>query len=280
MTQPAPVNTPIRLDRSLGLGGTDAMRIMAGDWATLYAEKIGEAAPVDLSNVFKVQLGLLTEAFHAEWFSRQTGMTVQEGGPTLIHDEHPWMLANLDGWLPEEHCFIEFKHTRNGASAWDKARYYMPQLQHYMAVTAAERCYFSIIPGNDEPRHVVVARDDAYIAGLIKMESSFWWHVTERIRPDIAPTGEIGRIVKEAESIKVDGLRIADMSAVNMWSDAASRFVSYQSAAREFEVAKDDLKSIIAPDVGEAYGHGVVAKRDKRGRITIKAQKEAANDNG
>jgi len=280
MTLSALVESPIRLPRNQGIGGSDAMRIMAGDWLSLYREKRGEAQPEDLSNIFKVQLGIFTESFHAAWFSRQTGLDVETVDHTLTGRDHDWMLANLDGWLPSEQCFIELKHTRGGASAWDKARYYMPQLQHYMAVSGCSRCYFSIIPGNEEPRHVVVERDDLYIDRLIAMEKSFWWHVTEQVAPDIAPTGELGRIAKQAEAIKVDGMRIADMTAVNMWSDAAGRFVAYQQAAREFEVAKDDLKSFIAPDVGEAYGHGVIAKRDKRGRITIRAQKEAANDNG
>lgn len=270
---------PIRLPRSQGIGGTDAMRIMQGDWLPLYLEKIGEAEPEDLSNVFKVQLGIYTESFHAEWFTKQTGLTILGVKSTQVHPDHDWMLANLDGWLVSEDCFVEFKHTRGGALAWDKARYYMPQLQHYMAVTRSERCYFSIIPGNDEPRHVVVERDDAYIAKLIDLERSFWWHVTERVQPDIIPVGEIARTDKLAEAIKVDGLRIADMTSDNLWADAASRFISYQQAAREFEVAKDDLKSVIGSDVGQAYGHGVIAKRDKRGRITIKAEKGAANDN-
>jgi hypothetical protein len=148
-----------------------------------------------------------------------------------------------------------------------------------MLIVGCDRAYFSIIPGNDEPKHVIVDRDDQYIRNLIKMETSFWWHVTNKVVPDIAPTGELARINKDAESIKVDKLRIADMATVNMWSDAAGRFVSYQNAAREFDLAKEDLKALIADDVGEAYGHGVVAKRDKRGRITIKASKGAANDN-
>jgi len=34
----------------------------------------------------------------------------------------------------------------------------------------------------------------------------------------------------------------------------------------------------VTDDIGEAYGHGVTAKRDKRGRILIRATKESGND--
>ena len=36
-------------DRSLGLGGSDATKIVAGEWKTLYEEKMGIKEPDDLS---------------------------------------------------------------------------------------------------------------------------------------------------------------------------------------------------------------------------------------
>lgn len=261
-------------DRTKSIGGSDAMRIMAGDWHTLYLEKTGQATAEDLSNVFKVQLGIYTEPFHREWFAKQTAWHVSPTDGPIEHQDHPWMTANLDGWIREQKTFVELKHTRNGASVWDKARFYMPQLQHYMAVANTDFCFFSIIAGNDEPRFVEVERDQEYIENLIKMEQSFWWHVTNRDEPEHVPQGELNRIAKEGEAIKVDGLRIADMTKDNLWTDAAARFIANQQAAKDFDTAKDDLRSLIGDDVGEAYGHGITAKRDKRGRVTIKASKE------
>ena len=49
------------MDRTRGIGGSDATRIMRGDWLSLYNEKVGLTKPEDLSNVFRVQLGILTE---------------------------------------------------------------------------------------------------------------------------------------------------------------------------------------------------------------------------
>lgn len=272
--QAAALETEQPFDRSVGIGGSDAMRIMAGDWVRLYDEKVGNRQSEDLSGVFKVQLGVYTEPFHADWFAKMLGTEVTILTDTLLHPDHEWMYAHLDRWLPKHKTFVELKHTRSGASVWEKSRFYMPQLQHYMAVTNTKSCYFSIIPGNDEPRYCEVERDDDYIENLIQMEQSFWWHVKEREAPEQTPFGELARVNKMAEAIKVDGYRVADMTKDNLWTDAAARFIANQAAAKAFDQAKDDLRSAVGDDVGEAYGHGVVAKRDSRGRVSIRAAKE------
>jgi len=272
--QAAALQTEQPFDRSVGIGGSDAMRIMAGDWVRLYEEKVGNRQSEDLSGVFKVQLGVYTEPFHADWFAKMLGTEVTILTDTLLHPDHEWMYAHLDRWIPKHKTFVELKHTRSGASVWEKSRFYMPQLQHYMAVTNTKSCYFSIIPGNDEPRYCEVERDDDYIENLIQMEQSFWWHVKEREAPEQTPFGELARVNKMAEAVKVDGYRVADMTKDNLWTDAAARFIANQAAAKAFDQAKDDLRSAVGDDVGEAYGHGVVAKRDSRGRVSIRAAKE------
>ena len=37
------------MDRTLGIGGSDAKRIIEGDWHTLWLEKTKRVEPVDLS---------------------------------------------------------------------------------------------------------------------------------------------------------------------------------------------------------------------------------------
>jgi len=263
-----------RVNRGRGIGGSDARRIMAGDWLPLYEEKVGLREPDDLSGVFRVQLGILTERFHAEWFARQTGFTLRDPDPWYEHATEPFMYAHLDAWIAEHDTFVELKHTSNGARIDDKARWYMPQLQHYLAVTGRPYCFFSIVRGNDDPVHVRIERDDAYITALIDTERSFWWHVENRIPPDIVPQAALDRVAKNAELIPVGGLVKRDMTASNQWAVHASAFLLSRDAAKLHEQAKKDLHEMVANDTGEAYGHGVVAKRDARGRISIRPAKE------
>ena len=44
------------MDRQGFIGGTDAIRIMNGEWAELYQEKVGLVESKDLTDVFAVQL--------------------------------------------------------------------------------------------------------------------------------------------------------------------------------------------------------------------------------
>ena len=48
----------LRINRHMGIGGSDATRIMRGDWHTLWLEKTEKQEPEDLSRVLPVQLGL------------------------------------------------------------------------------------------------------------------------------------------------------------------------------------------------------------------------------
>ena len=264
----------IAKNRRTFIGGSDARKIMNGDWRELYLEKVGEVEPEDLSGVFRVQLGLRTENFHAEWFTKTESMEVKIETQMRHHPEHNWMCANLDRWIPSKRTFLEMKHSANGVNVADKARYYMAQLQHYMAVTGVDYCYFSVIRGNDDPVVVTVDRDDEYIAQLIRMEKSFWWHVENNVPPDIPPLGLLEKAEKMVESIKVDSMRVADMTASNSWSELASKILEHADAAKIYDDAKDELRKLVEDDVSEAYGHGVTAKRDKRGRITIRPTKE------
>jgi len=256
------------------IGGSDAARIMKGDWHELYEEKIGAKESEDLSGVFKVQMGILTEGFHGAWVAKMRGWNVLPVLSMRYHEEHKWMGANLDRWLPEHGTFLEMKHSSNGVTARDKARYYMPQLQHYMAVTAVDHCFLSVIRGNDEPDICRVDADAEYIVELIKMEKAFWWHVVNKVPPDLAPIGALAAAEKKIETIKVDGMKIMDMTANNQWAALSTKIVENAEAAKLYDDSKEELRTLIADDWSEAYGHGITAKRDKRGRVVIRPTKE------
>ena len=68
--------TPIEIvDRSTILGGSDANRIMRGDWHTLWLEKTKRQEPEDLSWNLPVQIGLHTETVNRLFFEKETGIS-------------------------------------------------------------------------------------------------------------------------------------------------------------------------------------------------------------
>ena len=67
-------------ERMKGIGGSDARKIVSGDWYDLWLEKTGKKDLPDLSNEFPVQLGVWTESFNLKWFEKQMNMEVAHTG--------------------------------------------------------------------------------------------------------------------------------------------------------------------------------------------------------
>lgn len=262
----SPDRSHITADR-YGIGASDARRIATGDWHQLYLEKVGEAEPEDLSRVFRVQLGVHTEDFHLDWLERREGWAIRERNVRYVSNAEPFMFAHIDGWIAQLHQPIEVKHSNGRATARESAVFYMAQLQHIMAVTMNEDMRFSVIAGNDEPELAKVARNDEYLADLIELERSFWWHVENRVPPEITPTGTQAKLAEVAAVTVIDGLKPYDMTGSNEWASLATDYRNNFDAARVFEEAKAGLKQLVPPDASQCTGHGLTIKRDKRGAL-------------
>ncbi len=53
------------------IGGSDAVKIMNGDWIELWEIKTGRIESPDLSKNLAVQMGILTEDFNISWFEQE-----------------------------------------------------------------------------------------------------------------------------------------------------------------------------------------------------------------
>ena len=263
-----------KTDRHLGLGGTDAMRIMNGDWFRLYQEKMQLTEPANLDDIFEVQLGIYTEPFHRQWFQKLTDMQITISSERQISWTKPVMYAHIDGWIEDKKTFVELKHSNAFFSLKDRIKYYMPQLTHYMFVMDVKTCYFSAIFGNSAPQYAVVGIDIAYMSELIRMEEAFWWHVEHKTAPEDLPSPQIEALAKMAENATIDGYRTVDMSQSNSWISHSQDFLRSKDAYDLHEKSKEELKTLVDDDVGEAYGNGVVIKRNKKGHLLVRIKGE------
>jgi hypothetical protein len=262
-------------DRTSGLGASDAVRIMQGEWVPLWEEKTGRRAPPPLDDIFRVQLGKFTERFHMQWISKRQGIEVllydNDDAARIIDRENAWRYVTIDGLDTTNNTVLEVKHCGSSATIRDRADYYMPQLQHSLSITGHRWLWFSIIPGNDEPLTVQVDRDDAYIEKLLDMERTFWWHVTERIKPEILPTGKLDAAAALVGDILVGGFtEDLDFSTSNAWTALALEYGELKGQANRFTEVCAELKALIPGDRRRAFGHGVQVIRDKSGRLSIR----------
>lgn len=252
-------------ERRKGIGGSDAGRIMNGEWRDLWLEKTGRKEPDDLSNVLQVQLGSFTEPFNLAWAERQAGYTITtEGCAGLVSAKYPFMRANLDGIIAQPHSAIfEAKHVNAFSKPEDIISRYYWQLLHCMAVAEIDTAVLSIIFGNHKWEAYDVEADDESTELLIAREREFWWHVENDTAPD--DRQDVGE-----PAISFDEMRECDLSHSNAWVSAATDWLENKDAAKKFEDAKTALKDCVEPDVKLAYGAGIKATRSKNGSITLK----------
>lgn len=247
-------------DRLQGVGGSDAKIIMSGEWQKLWEIKTGRRRDDNLSDVLPVCLGSFTEAFNAAWFEKQTGIAIRRTDCTgLVHPTHKHMRCNLDGVCAGG--IFEAKHVGGFNKAEDIVARYYPQLQHNMIVTGIGNAYLSVIFGNHKWEYFEIGADEDYQADLLQQEVEFW----RCVLMDEEPADRDAAL----PPVTFDEMREVDMTGNNEWASAAADWLENRLAAKQFEDARQGLKTLTEADVKRAFGHGIETRRAKNGAIRI-----------
>jgi predicted phage-related endonuclease len=252
-------------DRRAFIGGSDARIIMGSDEAALlrlWREKRGEVEPEDLSGNLLVQLGLATEALNRRWYEANTGQLVTDVQKRLRHPVLHWMGATLDGRIEGSDAVFESKFMLPWSFSEEAAaEKYMPQLQHNMWVLAARTAVLSVITGGGKWVEILAHADPLYQHLIVTAERKFWRCVESGEQPQLFGV--------EPPKLRLDAIRIVDMSESNAWAEFATVFTRTRAAHLEHEEAKAELKGLMPEDAKEAIGHGIRAKRSKSGAVSF-----------
>ena len=260
-------------NRNNYVGGSDAKKILDGDWHTLYQIKKEIVPAEDLSNKFNVQLGIYTEPFHAAWLNAHMGYDL-EAAVFTKHIDHPRIAGTVDFINKTDGFPLDAKHTNERSTEDSLKKWYLPQMAHYCNVYGADHIYLSAIMGNKDPVVFKWTPDPDYLSNLLELELQFWWHVANDSPPEIVPTAKLARTRAEGiEGLKVNDLRTVTMQGNNEWGAAADIYKQSIGVAAAFDSAKKALKLLVEDDVREASGNGVTIKRDARGSLRITEDK-------
>ena len=259
------------------IGGSDLYNIMKGDWHDLWLIKTGRKEPDDLSDVFRVNLGVATEDFHIDWFSRHGGYPLVEKQKEYQQniDGVPYkgqvdaLMQTDDSYVPN--TILECKHTSSNRTIKDMLENYMPQLHLYMRLSNTHECFLSVIFGN-EWGWCRVNFDNDYWSKVHNAVIDFWEMVETQIEPPVSGVG-VDKI--DWSNIAIDGLVARDASQDNYFVDLAHNYVNTIDAAKDHEAAKKQLRSLINDNEREVYCDFLSIKRDKRGACRIAIKKEA-----
>lgn len=264
------------MNRQGFIGGSDARRIMEGDWHSLWLEKTGQQEPKDLSDQLPVMLGAFTEQFNIAWFNKY----YIEGKYPIFQQEEFFYKRNgvpckgtVDGFIEEPRAILECKHTYDRNTMESCIKQYMPQMQFYMMLANADICYLSVIFGNRRWECVTVSKDDVYIEQMMVQIKKFWGYT--RLKNKFPDDGHRVQSVS-TDTILVDNMVRRDASADNEFISRCHDYIEQEANAKSFESAKADLKAMVADNEREVYCDLLTIKRDKRGalRIAVKENKQ------
>lgn len=214
----------------------------------------------DFSDNWPAQLGSVTEELNLDWFAKKHG-SVSRRGEVVTH-ENKWAACTLDGWSGQYNAPIQCKHVIQYKKLPDVLDWYAPQLHWEMYVTGRKKACTSIIIGSLEPQVDIIDYDEAYGAALLKRAEDFMQCVWN-LKPPV-------KIPEIAAPVRREEWRTVDMSGSNEWGSAAADWLGNKDGAEIFENSKTAIKALIEPDVGIAYGYGIMAKRAKNSSITIR----------
>jgi len=260
------------------IGGSSAKDIADGNWLKVY-NQIALDESEDLSKIFKVQLGHITEEFNLTWFADREDWILPEQRDTvaICAEHYPFIGCLPDAIMTKNggqmEAVIDAKHTGAKALWWDEqkvAEYYFPQAQHNMIACGIPYFWLSVIFGNEGPVAIEIPYDKQWVDKYIGLCEAFWEHVSRKDPP-------VDGNSLAVPEIKLDDMRELDMTEGNQaseWEETAEMFIDTKKDHKIHEDTKKTIKGMIPDDVKLAFGNGIEAKRDKRG-VTIREQKDA-----
>jgi len=256
------------------IGGSDATRIMTGNWYDLWAEKTSRKEPDDLSDNLAVQIGIATESLNIKKFYSEYGIETQGPVGTVIEQATYEIDCNgvpykgtVDARIPD--AIVECKHTYESNTMSNQLIRYMPQLQFYMQVSKVKRCYFANIFGNRRWECKSVSFDGAYVNHMNIAIKAFWTCVEDDTAPtDGAPPSA------NIDKIPVDDMVRRDASSDNQFISIAHDFMATMNDAKSHDAYKKMLKELVAANEREVYSDVLTISRDKRGSLRITPSKK------
>ena len=269
--------------RKQGIGGSDASVVCGINRykspVELWMDKTGQIPPQEAGEA--AYWGTQLEPFVRAEFTKRTGIEVSQFKNLLQSEEHPFMLANLDGIceVPDYGtCIFEAKTaSAYKAGEWEDTipDEYMCQIQHYMAVTGYAGAYIAVLIGGNTFRWKFVERDEELISMLIELETDFWNHVQDCTPPPLDGSDASAKFLAQRFPSSTP------KSHITLPDTAADLLSEYDEACAQLEIvtekkqkAENLLKEMMGEnEVGTAGGRVVTWKSVAQERLDIKTLK-------
>jgi predicted phage-related endonuclease len=203
----------------------------------------------------------------------------------LLHDEHDFMMANIDRDIVGENSGLECKTANQFlAKEWEDDEIpasYLVQCNHYMAVTGADSWWIACLIGGQKFVYKEIPRDEELINIIIEAEKHFWeFHVKGGNAPALDGSSAAEQYIKQKWAWAEKGKGV-DLSAEH--KDNIEKYLEIKKTIDVFETEKKRLENLLKDAVADAEA-GTVAdytvnwKNVTSNRVDSKALKEKFPD--
>ena len=274
--------------RKLGIGGSDASVVCGINKykspVELWLDKTGQLPPQEAGEA--AYWGTQLESIVRDEFTKRTGIEVTKPTVILQSEDHPFMLANLDGIceVPDVGtCIFEAKTaSAYKAGEWEDTipDEYQLQIQHYMAVTGYAGAYIAVLIGGNTFRWKFVERDEELISMLIELESAFWNHVRDCTPPPLDGSEAAAKFLAERfPSSKPQSQIVLPDTAADLLAQYDEACEQLEAVTERKQKAENLLKEMMGEnEVGTAGGRIITWKSVAQERLdskTLKAEHPA-----
>ena len=233
--------------RKKGIGGSDASVVCGINRykspVELWLEKTNQLPYQEAGEA--AYWGTQLEALVKAEFTKRTGIEVEQTNQLLQSEDHPFMLANLDGECIHPtygKCVFEAKTASAYKSGeWEDAipDEYILQVQHYLAVTGYRGAYIAVLIGGNTFRWKFIERDDEIISMLIQLESDFWEHVQTDVPPKLDGSEAAANFLNERfpNSVSKSKIKLPDTAVelIRQYEVACENVNQYTEQKQEAE---------------------------------------------
>jgi putative phage-type endonuclease len=238
------------------IGSSDVPAILGFDpyrsITDVWLEKTGRTV-VEPSTSEPAEFGTAVEPVLIEWAGRKLDLTVTRG-LVAHHPTHPFMRAQMDGWVEGANAVVEAKAYGLWNPRWDGRDWgldgtdevpynVMAQVNFQMACATAERAYVVALLGNGMGVRVyALPRNDALIHEVERRCEAFWTdHVVADVPPDApASLDTLKTVIREP-----DGMR----EITHDWPD---RWLNLKEQEGLVSAAVADARRAILQEMGDA----------------------------
>ncbi|CAI3596968.1 MULTISPECIES: YqaJ viral recombinase family protein [Clostridium] len=243
-------------ERQCGIGGSDVGAVLGvNKYKTPFEVYLEKTEPITeiKEQSESAYFGDIFEDIVAKEFEKRTGFKVRRDRKHYKHKDYHFMVANIDRRIVGENAILECKTANQYLlKEWEDEEIpasYLLQVQHYLAVTGADRGYIAVLIGGQKFIWKEVSRDEELIEIIIQAEKDFWGLVEAKTPPALDGSSAAEKYLKEKYK-EVEEDKTVELGFE--YKDKIKSYLEMKEQLKNFETQVKELENQIKFEMGNA----------------------------